>query len=1182
MATNTAPSFTFHTAPSSGSTAGPYSISFTYIDEDEVDVTVDGVLKTKTTHYTFASATTIQFTSGNNPANSAIIKFQRDTNIGAKKVDFQDGSVLTETDLDSSTDQLLFGLQELSDDYIRRDGTQTITGDLVFEGSSDDDNETTLAITNPTDDRTITLPDRSGTVITSGDTGTVTSTMIEDGTIVNADVNASAAIEGTKISPNFGSQNIATTGNISAGGTLGVTGNSTLSGTLGVTGASTFTGAIDANGGATIDNVQIGVTNDNEIDTSSGNLTIDSAGGTTTIDDALTVSGNATLQGTLGVTGTTTTADITGGAVVTSGTSSSDTKVYSAKRAEERFYGKDTIAEIQSGETWSSADDKVATTAAIDARIIDLVDDVGGFVPIANETSFPTANPDAENGTGTIVSVKAASTNLTPSGTTVTISNGAGTGNTVTITGVPSVIPSGFGFLVETTTTLHTYTFHRLTPKATEVTAVAGKATELGLLGTAAVVEDMSILGTTDVVADMAILGTADVVADLNTLGTADVVADLNTLGTADVVADMNTLGTSANVTAMSNCSGSISSINNASSNLNSINNFGDTYQVAANNPSTDGGGNALAAGDLYFNTSANELKIYNGSAWQAGVTATGNFALTTGNTFTGDNRYNDGVKLLVGTDSDLEIFHHVSDGSFINDAGTSTLKLQTGGVTKLEIQSGGIGVTGNITVSGTVDGRDVAADGTKLDGIESGAKDDQTASEIKTLLQSDKLTVNELADEAVTLAKLEHGTSSNDGKFLRANNGADPSFETIDLSAYAALAGASFTGVIGAFGGMVLATNDTIEFDSDSSNTHHISFKGPSTLTKTSDYTLPEDGTNGQFLKTNGSGILSFGVPELVNDTSPELAGDLEANGFRISFGGSHCDIRKKTGATNAVVNGVTQHVLQNSLHLDGKTHDIFLECSGKTTFGSSDGATHEVMRIQNSVLGNSTHGKVYLNYVTANAGGNTSSANKLTTESSGISVTGNIAVTGTVDSRDIAADGTKLDGIETGATADQTASDITTLLSDQNIYTTGNIGRDAGDYISFTTDTQMDVFVNGNNEFRFEADGDFHADGDVIAESTTISSDERLKENIEIVSDPIEKIETLRGVTFDWKRDGKKSAGVIAQDVEKVLPEAVKEVQGLKDDESYKTVNYNALISILIESVKELSARVKELEEK
>jgi hypothetical protein len=214
MATNTAPSFTEHTAPSSGSTAGPYSISFSYIDEDEVDVTVDGVLKTKTTHYTFASATTIQFTSGNNPANSAAIKFQRDTDIGSKKVDFQDGSVLTETDLDSSTDQLLFSLQELADDYVKRDGSQTVTGNLVFEGSTDDNNETTLAVTNPTDDRTITLPDTTGTVVTTGDSGTVTSTMINDGTIVNADINASAAIDGTKISPNFGSQNIVTSGTV--------------------------------------------------------------------------------------------------------------------------------------------------------------------------------------------------------------------------------------------------------------------------------------------------------------------------------------------------------------------------------------------------------------------------------------------------------------------------------------------------------------------------------------------------------------------------------------------------------------------------------------------------------------------------------------------------------------------------------------------------------------------------------------------------------------------------------------------------------------------------------------------------------------------------------------------------------------------------------------------------------
>ena len=85
-------------------------------------------------------------------------------------------------------------------------------GSLTFEGSVADGFETTIAVTNPTADRTITLPDTTGTVVTTGDTGTVTSTMLLDGTIVNADVNASAAIAGTKIAPDFGSQTVQTTG----------------------------------------------------------------------------------------------------------------------------------------------------------------------------------------------------------------------------------------------------------------------------------------------------------------------------------------------------------------------------------------------------------------------------------------------------------------------------------------------------------------------------------------------------------------------------------------------------------------------------------------------------------------------------------------------------------------------------------------------------------------------------------------------------------------------------------------------------------------------------------------------------------------------------------------------------------------------------------------------------------
>jgi hypothetical protein len=93
------------------------------------------------------------------------------------------------------------------------------TGSLVFEGSTNDGFETTLAVADPTADRTITLPNVSGTVVTTGDTGSVTSTMIADGAIVNADINASAAIVDTKLAT------IATAGKVSNSATTATSAN---------------------------------------------------------------------------------------------------------------------------------------------------------------------------------------------------------------------------------------------------------------------------------------------------------------------------------------------------------------------------------------------------------------------------------------------------------------------------------------------------------------------------------------------------------------------------------------------------------------------------------------------------------------------------------------------------------------------------------------------------------------------------------------------------------------------------------------------------------------------------------------------------------------------------------------------------------------------------------------------
>ena len=204
---------------------------------------------------------------------------------------------------------------------------------------------------------------------------------------------------------------------------------------------------------------------------------------------------------------------------------------------------------------------------------------------------------------------------------------------------------------------------------------------------------------------------------------------------------------------------------------------------------------------------------------------------------------------------------------------------------------------------------------------------------------------------------------------------------------------------------------------------------------------------------------------------------------------------------------------------------------------------------------------------------------------------MTGDITFSGsqTVDGRDVSADGTKLDGIESGATADQTASEIISLVHNGSltpndvtagyIYGTNKIGRDSNDYIQWGDNAQMEVYVNGSNEFRFEADGDFHADGDIIAFSSTVSSDKKLKENIEVIPNALEKVQALNGVSFTWKRDGTPSAGVIAQEVQAILPEAVKEVTPVKGGDSHLSVNYHALTSILIESIKELKAEIEEL---
>jgi len=175
-------------------------------------------------------------------------------------------------------------------------------------------------------------------------------------------------------------------------------------------------------------------------------------------------------------------------------------------------------------------------------------------------------------------------------------------------------------------------------------------------------------------------------------------------------------------------------------------------------------------------------------------------------------------------------------------------------------------------------------------------------------------------------------------------------------------------------------------------------------------------------------------------------------------------------------------------------------------------------------------------------------------------IDVSGNIIVSGTVDGRDLATDGSKLDGIESGATADQTASEILTAI--KTVDGAGS-GLDA--------DT-----LDGTQAAAFALLAGATFTGDVSAPNFNSTSDAQLKENIETITSALDKVDSIRGVTFDWKDTGKSSMGVIAQEVEPIAPEVVTEIDG------YKAVNYDGLIGLLIESIKELKQEISDLKQK
>ena len=511
-----------------------YNFTFPYLQETDVQVKLDGATQATST-YTFANATTIQFNTA--PANGVKIIIFRNTDNDNKKATFYPGSAIKAEDLNDNIDQILYVAQEVDNNAMSSLGDTQMQGDLefgqgmglVFEGATTDANETRLAVIDPTADRAINLPDVSGTVVTTGDTGSITSTMIldgtivsgdiADGTIVNADINASAAIAGTKINPSFGTQNLSLTGNISVSGTVdgrdvstdgskldgiesGATADQTAAEIRTLVESATDSNVFTDADHTKLNNIETAATADQTA--SEIKSLYESNSDTNNFTDAeKTFLSDVTATATEINYTTNVTSDIQSqidgkqpldsDLTILAGMQSQTASQLASSTA---LSATTTNLNITQGMTKATtlttdSDTEFPTSKAVNDRILTVTNALGGFVAIADKDNFPTSHPDPSGNAGTVVSISDASGISVNSSGVGTLATRAGGSDAVIINGFPSalrggatvdgqpnanpfVLPANVGLQVQTTGTAHTYDYHKYFINEEEANKLSG------------------------------------------------------------------------------------------------------------------------------------------------------------------------------------------------------------------------------------------------------------------------------------------------------------------------------------------------------------------------------------------------------------------------------------------------------------------------------------------------------------------------------------------------------------------------------------------------------------------------------------------------------------------------------------------------------------------------------------
>ena len=259
-----------------------------------------------------------------------------------------------------------------------------------------------------------------------------------------------------------------------------------------------------------------------------------------------------------------------------------------------------------------------------------------------------------------------------------------------------------------------------------------------------------------------------------------------------------------------------------------------------------------------------------------------------------------------------------------------------------------------------------------------------------------------------------------------------------------------------------------------------------------------------------------------------------------------THANYLKNTTDTLTGDLTVTGTLTAQEFNTEYITSSVILE-SGSTKFGNSDDDTH-IFTGSVNITGSTT--------IT----GNTNIVGSLT--ASAIQAT----ISGSIDQADNA----------TTASFSHTSSYILASNIDGTVTNASTASFVTfNDGLSTTSDVQFDSL--GVGVAATGATGEIVATGDITA---YYSSDERLKDNITPLSNALDKINQIGGYEFDWNSDSSHSGhdvGVIAQEIEKVLPEVV-----ANRDTGYKAVRYEKIVALLIQAIKEQQLQIDQLKSK